>query len=227
VSDRAPVVDEIIGRFADASNVTLLGRSGAGLVVYKPVAGNRPLWDFDAATLAVREVLTHATDRAMGLGLVPETALGDGPLGPGAVQRFVEEDDDFDPFAMLERADPGLWPVAVLDLVANNADRKLGHLIRDKDTGRLHAIDHGLTFHPDDKLRTVLWVLAGRPFPAAMVDALGRLRAALEDGFRRRVEEMLGAAEANALRDRVEALLARPVHPDPPRDRHPVPWPPY
>jgi uncharacterized repeat protein (TIGR03843 family) len=219
-------VDEVIGRFVWATNVTLLGRSGDDLVVYKPTAGNRPLWDFDVSTLAVREVLTYRVAAAMGLDVVPETVLGDGPLGPGAVQAYIEEDDGFDPSSMVEGADPGLWPFAVLDLVVNNADRKLGHLLRGSD-GRLWGIDHGLTFHPEDKLRTVLWCFAGSRFPPAMQEALRRLDAALDDGLAGDVAGALGTPEAETLRDRVEALLAAGVHPDPPSDRHAVPWPPY
>jgi hypothetical protein len=219
-------VDELLGRFVSATNVTLLARSGADLVVYKPTAGNRPLWDFDVGTLAVREVMTYRVAGAMGLDVVPETALGDGPLGPGAIQRYIDEDDGFDPYSMVERADPDLWPFALLDLAVNNADRKLGHLLRGRD-GRIWGIDHGLTFHPEDKLRTVLWCFAGMPFPPAMLEALERLRAALGDGLADEVATALGGAEAGALRTRVEGLLAAGVHPAPPGDRPPVPWPPY
>jgi uncharacterized repeat protein (TIGR03843 family) len=171
-------------------------------------------------------VLTYRVASAMGLDLVPETVLGDGPLGPGAVQRYIDEDDGFDPLSMVERADPGLWPFAVLDLTVNNADRKLGHLLRGRD-GRIWGIDHGLTFHPDDKLRTVLWCFAGMPFPPEMLAALERLDGALAGGLAGEVTQALGPAEAGALRQRVATLLAAGVHPDPPDDRPPVPWPPY
>jgi hypothetical protein len=219
-------IDELIGRFASATNVTLLGRSGGDLVVYKPTAGNRPLWDFDVSTLAVREVLTYRVASAMGLDVVPETVLGDGPLGPGAVQRYVDEDEGFDPYSMVERADPALWPFALLDLAVNNADRKFGHLLRGRD-GRIWGIDHGLTFHPEDKLRTVLWCFAGMRFPPAMRKALERLDAALADGLAGEIAGDLGAPEAEAVRRRVAALIAGGVHPEPPGDRPPVPWPPY
>ena len=221
------IVDELVGRFTAASNVTLLGRSDGELVVYKPVAGNRPLWDFDVTTLAGREVLTYEVAAAMGLDVVPRTVLGDGPLGPGAVQEYVDVDETFDPLEPVEAVDPMLWPVAVLDLVANNADRKLGHLLRDRSTGALRAIDHGLTFHADDKLRTVLWGFGGRELPGPLVDALRSLAAELASALGERAAELVGPAHTAALAARVDGLVADPVHPEPPDDRPPLPWPPY
>jgi uncharacterized repeat protein (TIGR03843 family) len=220
------IVTEIIGRFVSASNVTLLGMSGGTKVVYKPTAGNRPLWDFDVTTLAIREVLTYRMSEVMGLAIVPETVLGDGPLGPGAVQCFVDEDDGADPVEMIRSSDPGLWPVAVLDLVANNADRKAGHLLAERATGRLYAIDHGLTLHPDDKLRTVLWGFAGHAIPDPLVSAVRNLGGALRNDLGDELERGLGPAETAALEVRVAELLAHPVHPDPPNHRPPIPWPP-
>ena len=226
-ADPPLVVDELLGRFASASNLTLLGRAEGALVVYRPTSGIRHLWDFAPETLAAREVLTFCVARAMGLELVPDTRWGDGPLGPGTVQDFVEPDPAFDPLALVARADDSLWPVAVLDLVTNNADRKVGHLIREGGTGHLWAIDHGLTFHPQPKLRTVLWGFAGLPVPSTLVAALERLTAALAGGLAAAVAAHLGAPEAAALQRRVRALLRRPRHPQPPRDRQSVPWPPY
>jgi len=223
----AVMVKELVGRFTGASNLTLLGRADGRLVVYKPTAGVRPLWDFDAATLADREVLTYRVSEAMGVGIVPETLPGDGPLGPGAVQRFVAGAEDPVPLALVEEGAEVLWPVAVLDLVTNNADRKAGHLLTEAASGRLLAVDHGLTFHPEPRLRTVLWAFAGRRLPPALVEALGRLEAALDAGLAAEVASSLGRPAAAALRRRVRALRRAPVHPPPPRDRYPVPWPPY
>jgi hypothetical protein len=221
-----PVVTEVVGRFVDASNATLLAKTDAGeQVIYKPTAGERPLWDFPVETLAAREVLTYEVSVGLGFDVVPETVLGAGPYGPGAIQRFVLLDSDFDPVAALQREPPELWQIAVLDLVTNNADRKLGHLI--SDGHRLLGIDHGLTFHPDDKLRTVLWGFSGRPIPKNEQDGLVRLSAAIDAGVGERVEQLLGAAEREALTTRVSDLLTNPVHPDPPEDRPPLPWPPY
>ncbi len=223
-----PDISELVGRFVHASNATLLARTGAGeLVVYKPTAGERPLWDFPIDTLAAREVLTYEVSEAMGLGAVPETVLADGPAGEGSVQRFVDLDEDFDPVPLINDADPALWPIAVLDIVCNNADRKVGHVVRSSTSGRLFGIDHGLTFHTDDKLRTVLWSLGGVPLPTEMRAAVQRLDAALGAGLAGRVTSLLGQPEAAALAARSQALLAHPRHPEPPEDRPAMPWPPY
>jgi len=221
----APVVTEIIGRFRNASNATLLARTEEGeMVVYKPERGERPLWDFTPGTLAAREVLTFQTSQAAGLEVVPETLFAEGPFGPGSAQRFVEADPEFDAAGPINDADPSLWPVAVLDVLINNADRKAGHFLMDAG-GRLWCIDHGVTFHSEAKLRTVLWNFAGRPLPVEMVGAAGRLREALRGWLYAEVMRLLGKPEADALTGRVEGLLDNPVHPPPPEDRPPIPWP--
>ncbi len=218
----------IEGRFVRASNATLLGTTDSGdAVVYKPVAGERPLWDFAAESLAVREVLTYELDRLLEFGVVPETALGDGLYGPGSVQRYVSDiDETFDAYTLTRRTDAMLWPIAVLDVVTNNADRKLGHILR-RRSGELVAIDHGLTFHPDDKLRTVLWDFAGQEVPAGLTAALARACDELEQTLGPRVASLLGRRELVALQRRIEGLVAHPVHPQPPVDRPALPWPPY
>jgi hypothetical protein len=221
-----PRVTEVVGRFTTASNATLLASTDAGeRVVYKPIAGERPLWDFPDDTLAAREVLTHRIDQVLGLGVVPETAMGEGPFGPGSVHRFVDVDPDFDAIDLVRRADAALWPVAFLDIVVNNADRKIGHLLRSTDG--IVAIDHGLTFHPEDKLRTVLWGFAGRRIPIELAERLERLSQAVAGDLGDSVESLLDAASRRALAGRVADLMGHPVHPLPPDDRHPVPWPPY
>jgi len=229
MSDTRLVLVEVEGQMPYASNTTVLAKDGnGGLWVYKPERGENPLWDFAWRTLAAREVLTYEVASGLGLDLVPETVLAEGPFGPGSAQRFVEEDFDFDPRPLFSpRLDPRLWPVAVLDLVCNNADRKVGHMIRDKTTDRLWAIDHGLTFHSEPKLRTVLWGFAGEAIPEPLVEALKALRSQLASGLTARVAELLSEEEAVALSDRVEQLLGVPVHPHPPDDRPAVPWPIY
>jgi hypothetical protein len=221
-----PEIAEVVGRFVDASNATLLATTTDGeRVVYKPTAGERPLWDFPIETLAAREVLTYEVAQAMGSDIVPETVLGDGPYGPGSIQRFVDIDDSFDPVAAVQGQSFELWPIAVLDIVTNNADRKLGHLI--SDGHHLLGIDHGLTFHPDDKLRTVLWIFSGQPVPADQRDGLLRLAQELSDGLGARIAGLLGDEASHAMQGRVDRLLRHPVHPPPPDDRPPLPWPPY
>jgi hypothetical protein len=221
-----PKIAEVVGRFVDASNATLLATTTAGeKVVYKPTVGERPLWDFPVETLAAREVLTYEVARAMEADIVPETVLGYGPYGTGAIQRFVDIDPEFDPVAEVQAGSARLWPIAVLDLVTNNADRKLGHVI--SDGTHLLGIDHGLTFHPEEKLRTVLWGFSEHRLPPEQVFSLQSLAEALQQGLGERVEDLLGAEERRALEHRVARLLELPVHPAPPDDRPPLPWPPY
>lgn len=218
-------VQSIAGRFADASNATFLAQTRDGtMVVYKPASGQQPLWDFDAATLPRREVLTYRIAVAMGLSVVPETDYADGPLGPGSVQEYVAPAQR-DYLTEVQSTDPVLWPVAVLDVLINNADRKVGHLLR--VDGALRAIDHGLTFHPAPKLRTVLWGFAGRSLPAPAAVWLERAEVAASGELGEEVEERLGRPERSALLQRIADLTAARRHPDPPPDRPAVPWPPY
>lgn len=225
-SEWKPVISELVGRFVSASNATLLATTDTGdRVVYKPAAGERPLWDFPSETLAAREVLTYEIDHALGFGMVPETVLGEGPYGTGAIQKFVSHDEEFDPLDLVQRRDASLWPMAVLDVVCNNADRKLGHILQGENG--LVAIDHGLTFHPQDKLRTVLWVFAGDPVPAHLIEVLRTLRESLSAGLGARILELLSTAELEATAERVDALIRASAHPMPPDDRPAIPWPPY
>jgi len=222
----APVIADVTGRFVNASNATLLATTDKGeRVVYKPTAGERPLWDFPIETLAAREVLTYEVSRAMGHDVVPETVLGDGPYGLGSIQRYIDIDEEFDPIALVQQGSGELWSIAVLDVVTNNADRKLGHVI--SDGTRLLGIDHGLTFHDEDKLRTVLWVFGGRQLPQPELMALERLQTALQDGLSSRVDELLGDEARASFESRVQDLVQDPVHPMPPDDRPAMPWPPY
>lgn len=223
-----PVVTAVEGRYLAASNVTLLGTTADGVrVVYKPTRGVRPLWDFPAESLAIREVWTYRIATVVAPGVVPETVLGDGMYGLGAVQRWVDTDDDFDPVPLIQRADASLWPLAVLDVVTNNADRKVGHILRMSNGSGVVGIDHGLTFHPEDKLRTVLWSFAGRSVPSEQGQSVERLVAALEEGWAAELTEELSEEAATALTARSQALLATRTHPQPPEDRPAWPWPIY
>jgi hypothetical protein len=210
-----------------ASNATLLARDGEGRRwVYKPEQGENPLWDFPWRTLAAREILAYEVSEAMGLGLIPQTVSAEGEYGPGSAQTFLDEDFSFDPRPLFQnRLDPCLWPFAVFDLVANNADRKIGHFLSEIGTAKLWGIDNGLTFHWDEKLRTVLWGFAGLRIPAELVESVARLQIALDAGLAKRVADLLSRREASALSKRVETILQDLIHPHPPDDRPAIPWP--
>ncbi|MEU0740638.1 SCO1664 family protein [Streptomyces sp. NPDC006134] len=245
------------GRIREASNAALYctvtheGREAA--CVYKPVAGERPLWDFPDGTLAGREVAAYEVSEATGWGLVPPTVLRDGPYGEGMCQLWIETEPEAELLALVEGEEPGpgwkaigfaevgegrtallvhadderLRRLAVLDAVINNADRKGGHLLP-AGGGRLYGIDHGVTFHAENKLRTLLWGWAGEPLTEEAVAVLGGLREALEDGgtLAARLAGLITPAEIDATRARVDALLASGVHPEPGGEWPAIPWPP-
>ncbi|MFD5132674.1 SCO1664 family protein [Streptomyces olindensis] len=245
------------GRIREASNAALYctvaydGREAA--CVYKPVAGERPLWDFPDGTLAQREVAAYEVSEATGWGLVPPTVLRDGPYGEGMCQLWVEATPDAELLALVdgEEPEPGwkaigfaevgegrtallvhadderLRRLAVLDAVINNADRKGGHLLPTGE-GRLYGIDHGVTFNVENKLRTLLWGWAGEPLPREAVDVLEGLREDLAAGgaLSARLEPLITGAELDATRARVAALLASGTHPEPSGEWPAIPWPP-
>ena len=218
-------ITEIIGQFQNASNATFLAMTDLGrMVVYKPERGQRQLYDFDCRTLPAREILTFELARAAGLDCVPETLPVDGPFGPGSGQMFIEEDDQFDSAPLINEAHHHLWRIVTLDLIINNADRKAGHVIADQE-GTIWCIDHGLALHARPKLRTVMWSFSGKPLPAAMVESLETLREGLGDHLYDRATKLLSREEADALTERVKMLIENPVHPFPPHDRPPLPWP--
>lgn len=195
--------------------------------MYKPIAGERPLWDFPTGTLADREVAAYAVSRAAGWGIVPPTVMRDGPFGPGMCQLWIDADPSADLVALARRRDhPALRDMAVFDAVVNNADRKIGHLLPVSD-GRLYGCDHGVCFGEEYKLRTVLWQWRGKALPDRCVRALGALRADLADGdLARELSARLTPAEVEATRRRVELLVGSRTHPYPPEDWPAVPWPP-
>ncbi|MFC5749659.1 SCO1664 family protein [Actinomadura rugatobispora] len=220
------------GRLVQASNATLYcaieweGLSAA--CVYKPVAGERPLWDFPDGTLAEREVAAYAVSETMGLHVVPPTVHRDGPYGPGMVQLWVEPDPEVDLVALSRSEDDAaIRRMAVFDAVVNNADRKIGHLLPPGD-GHVYGCDHGVCFSVDYKLRTVLWQWRGKPLPRESVEALARVEAGMRDGgpLGRRLGELLTPEEVDATRRRVELMLKHRIHPYPPEDWPAIPWPP-
>ncbi|MER6358263.1 SCO1664 family protein [Streptomyces sp. NPDC001634] len=245
------------GRIRDASNAALYctvsydGREAA--CIYKPVAGERPLWDFPDGTLAQREVAAYEVSEATGWGLVPPTVLRDGPYGEGMCQLWVDAAPDGELLALVDGEEPGpgwkaigfaevgdgktallvhadderLRRLAVLDAVINNADRKGGHLLPG-DEGRLYGIDHGVTFNTENKLRTLLWGWAGEPLTGEAVEVLKGLKEALGEGgaLAARLAELITAAEVRATRTRVGALLESGKHPEPNGEWPAIPWPP-
>jgi uncharacterized repeat protein (TIGR03843 family) len=201
------------------------------LAVWKPTAGERPLFDFPLGTLTRREVASYLVSEALGWGIVPPTLLRDGPHGEGMVQQWIDIDPDADVVEMVNGDDARLRRVAVFDAIVNNTDRKAGHLLPIPG-GHLHAVDHGVTFSTVPKLRTVLWAWEREPFEAEEVAGLGRVRdglgAASDPGaLAMALGELLFEGEIAATRARVEALLASGRFPSPSPDWPAIPWPPY
>jgi uncharacterized repeat protein (TIGR03843 family) len=218
------------GRLVEASNTTLYcSVSHADLraaCVYKPVAGERPLWDFPDGTLAEREVAAYEVSAASGWRIVPPTLYRDGPLGPGMVQLWIDVDEDVDILALVRRSNSAqLRRIAVFDAVVNNADRKGGHLLPTR-AGHIYGVDHGVTFNVDPKLRTLLWQWAGDPLTDEAVDVLSSLRAQLEGPLGDRLGELLTTREVRRTVRRVDYLLSQRCHPWPDGDRPAIPWPP-
>jgi hypothetical protein len=221
---------EVLGLLPYSSNYTFLakvrGHERDVLAVYKPKRGERPLWDFPHGSLPAREVATWLVSEAAGWRIVPTTVLrDDAPLGPGSLQLFIEHDPDRHYFVLVEER-PDDFPVfAALDVVTNNADRKAGHVLEDS-AGRLWAVDHGLTFHTQPKLRTVIWAFADEPLGASLRGDLERLGAALDEGtgLGGELARLLSPREAQATLARVETLLVEDRFPAPGADR-PLPWP--
>ncbi|MFJ4921519.1 SCO1664 family protein [Streptomyces sp. NPDC088725] len=248
------------GRVADASNAVLYcslsyeGREAH--CVYKPVAGERPLWDFPDGTLAQREVAAYEVSEATGWDLVPPTVLREGPYGEGMCQLWIEPGGDEDAtslLALVEEEEPGegwkavgfaevgegrtallvhadderLRRLAVLDAVINNGDRKGGHLLPGPE-GRLYAIDHGVTFNVEDKLRTLLWGWAGEPLTAEALEVLARLEEVLapDAPLAVRLAGLITPAETEAVRARVRELRGTGRHPQPSGQWPAIPWPP-
>jgi uncharacterized repeat protein (TIGR03843 family) len=215
----------------DASNATLYcaikGGGAEAKCVYKPVAGERPLWDFPSGTLAGREVAAYLVSQAAGWNIVPPTVMRDGPFGPGMCQLWIELDPDIDVIALSRSSDhTGLREMAVFDAVVNNADRKIGHLLPVPD-GHLYGCDHGVCFAEDYKLRTVLWQWRGKTLPRRCVESLRCLADDLAAGWlAAELGKHLTRGEVNATRGRVEKLLRHPVHPYPSEDWPAIPWPP-
>jgi hypothetical protein len=221
---------DLEGRLLDASNVTLIGtiRAGdlVGECVYKPVMGERPLWDFPDGTLAGREISAFLVSEAMGWRIVPPSVLRDGPFGIGFVQLWVDGDPEVDLAAFVRRDVPTLRHMAVFDAVINNADRKGGHIIPMPD-GHVYGVDHGICFSVDPKLRTLLWRWAGKPLPLAALEVLERLGDDLRGDLGEQLHEHLTRREVQCTQRRVAELLRTQLHPEPSGEWPALPWPPF
>ena len=240
------------GRIMPASNATFVGEVAGVRVVYKPVAGERPLWDFPDGTLARREVAAYVVSEALGWDVVPHTFLRDGPHGPGMVQVWQEPDDTavavdivpegavpqgwchvFDgldghdrPVSLVHEDSPPVRRMAIFDVLVNNADRKGGHVLAMPD-GHRYGVDHGVTFHTDHKLRTVLWGWLDDALTASELQGVERLRGLLHDELGARLHQLLTEAEVAAFDRRCAQLLATGVLPAPRGDGPAIPWPPF
>jgi len=199
-----------------------LGQSHA---VYKPRRGEAPLWDFPHGTLHRREVATFLVSECLGWSLVPATVIRDGPFGVGSVQLFIEHDPANYFSAPAKRDREASQQIALLDVVLNNADRKAEHCIQDL-AGRTWAIDHGLTFHVEPKLRTVIWDFAGDRIRQDLLDDLENLRQAFEDpgSLRSALCGLVTQNEVDAVYRRLKWLLRNRIYPDPGKDRRASPW---
>lgn len=221
---------ELVGQVLWGSNYTFLAKIRLGdqslQAIYKPARGERPLWDFPYGTLAHREVAAFRLSQALGWRLVPPTVLRhDAPEGLGSVQLFIQADPEVHYFTFDEAQKQRLRPAAVFDLLINNADRKAGHLLLDADDN-LWLIDHGVSFHTDYKLRTVIWDFIGEPIPVTLLDDLRRLIRTWdqEGGIAHQLQELLSQEEIKALRARAEHLTRLGTFPEPQPGR-PYPWP--
>jgi hypothetical protein len=221
---------DLQGQFMLGSNYTFLVKvclDGKTVpAVYKPMRGEQPLWDFPPASLAGREVAAWLLSEALGFGYVPLTILRDGPFGPGSLQQYIDHDPNHHYFNFKPAERQRLRPVALFDLLVNNADRKGSHILFEKRTRHIYLIDHGLCFHTDDKLRTVLWDFAGEAIPSELLSALETFQQTLPRGLSESLGEYLLPQELVALDSRLKTLLLEGRFPLPPEDRRAWPYPP-
>lgn len=220
----------ILGQILSSSNVIFLTQVDDGdmqtLAIYKPRRGERPLWDFARGTLCLRERMAYLLSQSLGWPLIPPTVLRDGPYGPGVLQLYIDADPRENYFTFREAHLPDLLPVALFDILANNADRKGGHLLLDGQD-RIWAIDNALTFHAEPKLRTVIWDFAGESIPTEYLSSLRNLQGRMtgERALGETLKRLLTREDIAALQARLATLLERAVFPYPDPDRRQVPWP--
>lgn len=234
---------EVVGQLIDASNGSLLCRlmslrrtaerglpddEPSPLVIYKPRAGERPLWDYPDGTLSQREVAAYVVADSLGWPIVPPTVWREGPVGPGMVQRWVEVDETVDLVALVQSDHDALRRIAVFDALINNGDRKGGHLLPTPD-GTIWGIDHGVSFAVENKLRTVLWQWRGHRIPEALLHDIARWLDLMASGsdLDALLRELLAADEMAALVSRGRKLFTDGLHPQPSPEWPAIPWPPF
>jgi uncharacterized repeat protein (TIGR03843 family) len=218
----------VTGRLVDASNATLYAiadLAGQEMVcIYKPKAGERPLWDFPDGCLAHREYAAYLVSEHLGFNVVPLTVLRDGPYGEGMAQEWITIDESIDLAKFFATDHPGLRAMALFDAIINNTDRKIGHLLPINDDV-VFGCDHGVTFHVEDKLRTVLWQWAGDSLTTNEIEILKKAVISLEGELRTQLETLLTTQEIDALAARVQRLLNEGTFPQPNPNWPAVPWP--
>jgi hypothetical protein len=215
----------VVGRLVDASNATLLAQvldtDPKVEVIYKPVAGERPLWDFPDGNLASREYSAYLLSDLANFHLVPFTVLREGPFGFGMVQEWIQIDELVDVVEFGQSDNTQLRKLALFDAIINNTDRKFGHLLIDAN-GALKGCDHGVAFHTEDKLRTVLWQFASEVFSNDEIALLNNAKGLDLDVFK----DYLTQDEIGALSRRIEQLISSGKFPEPSQSWPAVPWPP-
>ena len=216
------------GRLVDASNATLFGSIPISVenkiaVVYKPIAGERPLWDFPEGSLAFREVAAFQISELAGFGCVPPTVLRDGPYGTGAVQQWVDVDDSIDVISLGRSKRPEIRSLALFDAVINNTDRKFGHVLP-ASISEIFGCDHGVSFHVEDKLRTVIWQFAGEKLTLEEREQLTKLENEIPSHSS--LSSLLTEDEISALLMRIQRILHQNHFPYPSEEWPAVPWPP-
>ncbi len=217
---------KVTGRLVDASNATLYAtvthQDQSMTCIYKPIAGERPLWDFPDGALAYREYAAYLLSNGLGFNLVPLTILRDGPYGSGMVQEWIDIDENIDLGSYFSSDNSKLRSMALFDAIINNTDRKIGHLLPTA-SGELFGCDHGVTFHSENKLRTVLWQWAGDPLTQSEIKILQRAKNTIDKEID--LSAYLTASELSALALRIDSLISTGTMPTPNPDWPAVPWP--
>jgi hypothetical protein len=218
----------VTGRLVDASNATLYATATHAdrsvICIYKPIAGERPLWDFADGCLAHREYAAYLLSNHLGFDLVPLTILRDGPYGFGMVQEWIDIDESIDLATFFSTDHPQLRAMALFDAIINNTDRKIGHLLPVNEQ-KLFGCDHGVTFHAEEKLRTVLWQWANKPFSEAEIMMLRKAQSELAGDLGNKLVPLLTQIEIEQTSHRISRLLAEGTFPLPNPDWPAVPWP--